>query len=145
MKSQASFYRETARRRGDRGSTLAAALALAFLVFVITSACLIQVAASSAQIRVRHRQTSALFLAEAGIQKTAYHLLTDSSYSGERGAGLPGGRFDVTVTGKNGRFVVTSTGFADSPPTAGSKKTVRATVVIESTRSFRVADWRENP
>ena len=131
---------------GDRrGSTLVAALALAFLVFAITILCVARVAASYAQISMRHNQTSALFLAEAGIQKAAAALLSDSSYAGEKGTKLPTGAFDVSVTRSGGGYVVTSTGHADTPFQKKPRKSIRAVVTITGGGSFRLSDWRENP
>ena len=144
MKSQASFHRAIA-RSGNRGGTLAAALALAFLIFVITTASLVRVASSATQVRLRHTQATALFLAEAGIQKAARSLLADNSYTGETGAKLPTGTFDTRVARSEADYVVTSTGHANSPANRGSRKTVQATVRVQSAKSFRITDWREDP
>ncbi len=144
MKSQALFHRAIA-RSGNRGGTLAAALALAFLIFVITTAALVRVASSATQVRLRHTQTTALFLAEAGIQKAARSLLADNSYTGETDVKLPTGTFDVHVARSGADYVVTSTGHATSPTNRGSRKTVRATVRVQSAKSFRITDWREDP
>ena len=144
LRSTHSCRPETGRRT-DRGSTLAAALALAFLMFAITTVCLVRVAASYSQMKMRHNQASALFLAEAGIQKAASRLLTDRSYTGEKGTRLPTGSFDVIVTRAGGGYVVTSTGYPDTPFKHKFHKTVRATIAITGAGAFRVSDWRENP
>ena len=142
MKSQATFRRAIA---SNRGSTLAAALALAFLVFVLTTACLIRVASSATQVRLRHTQTAALFLADAGVNKAARSLLADKSYTGEKGTALATGTFDVSITRREGDYAVKSTGYAASPTKRGARKSVGATVRIESPESFRITDWREDP
>ena len=146
MRSQVSYGRGMVRPvRGSRGSTLVAALALVFLIFLITTLCLGRVAASYTAITMRHDRTNALFLAEAGIQKAGQRLLADSSYRGERGTRLPTGYFDVRITESDGGYVVTATGHADSPFAAKPKKSVRATVRIVGHNSFRISGWREDP
>ena len=127
-----------------RGSTLAAALALVFLIFMIVSVSLTRIAASHAQMNMRHRQTSAQFIAEAGVQKAAHRLMADSAYSGERGTRLGDGGFDVSVSRLGGGFTITSTGYSGVAPANRSKKTIRARVEIDG-GSFGVSDWRENP
>lgn len=143
MKSPASFLQETA--KSSRGSTLAAAIALVFLIFLITCASLARVAASWTQIGIRHRQASALFLAEAGIQKAAYQLLKNNAYSGERNIAMPTGDFDVEVDKGEDGYIVTSTGHVKSPIKTSSKKTIQATIVISGSDSYRITRWRENP
>lgn len=127
-----------------RGSTLALALGLTFLIFVITTASLVRVASSYTQVTTRHNQTSALYLAEAGIAKAAAQLAEDSAYSGEKGTQLPTGTFDVTVQPQGGSYVVTATGHANSALRNKPKKTVRATVVPAG-GSARISNWREDP
>ena len=133
---------------GQRGSTLAAALALVFLIFAVTTILLARVASIYSESGVRRSQTSALFLAEAGIQKAAHRLTQNPTYTGEKATRLPTGAFDVSVTRSGAGYAVTSTGYADSPLRRHPKRTVRATVRILSLskggRSFRIADWREN-
>jgi hypothetical protein len=104
-----------------------------------------RVASSATQVRLRHTQTTALFLADAGIRKAARSLLADGSYSGETGTRLPTGTFDVSVTRHEDGYIVTSTGYATSPTKRGSKKTVGAIVRIQSPKSFRIIGWREHP
>ena len=128
-----------------RGSTLAAALALAFLVTAITTICLARIACSWAQVSSRHRQANALFLAEAGVRKAGQSLITDRSYTGETGTRLPTGTFDVTVRQAGGGYEVTSTGTADSAIKLGRKRTVRATITLGGGESFRIENWREHP
>lgn len=140
MISRASLCRETANRRG---STLAAALALVFLIFAVTTIMLARVASIYSDAGARRGQTSALFLADAGIQKAAHRLARDPSYAGEKGTRLPTGSFDVSVTRGGAGYAVTSTGYAESPLKRHPKRTVRATVLVTG-RSFRIADWREN-
>jgi len=126
------------------GSVLVAALALAFLVFAITTASLMRVAALAAQVGIRHAQQSALLLAEAGIQKAAYQLVREPGYAGETGTRLPTGSFDVKVQRQGNRFLVTSTGRADSPFKNKPRKTLRASIRIVGPKGFQVLDWREN-
>ena len=57
-----------------RGSTLAAVLALAFLVTAVTTISLARIACSWSQISSRHRQAKALFLAEAGVERPGKFL-----------------------------------------------------------------------
>lgn len=130
--------------RSRRGSTLAAALALVFLIFAVTTISLARVASIYAEANARHNQASALFLADAGLHKAAHRLAQDSSYAGEKGTRLPTGYFDVRMTHGSGGFIVTSTGYADSPFKRHPRKTVRATVTVAG-RSFAISDWRENP
>lgn len=134
-------YRGTDRR----GSTLAAALALAFLVTAITTISLARIACSWAQISSRHKQAKALFLAEAGVRKAGQLLTTDRSYTGESGTRLPTGTFDVTVRQAGGGYEVTSTGAADSAIKLGRKRTVQATIRLGGGESFRIENWREHP
>lgn len=132
-------------RLGNRGSVLVAALALVFLIVSITTVSLMRAAALSAQAGLRHQQASALFLAEAGIQKAAREILDSNAYAGERGTRLQTGSFDVAVTRSARGFEATSTGYADSPFRHKPRQTVRATVIPRGANSFRIADWRENP
>jgi Tfp pilus assembly protein PilX len=128
---------------GNRGSTLAAALALAFLIFAVTSICLARVASTYAEAGARHNQASALFLAEAGIRNAGHALVNNANYAGEKGTRLTTGCFDVSVTRGSGGYIVTSTGHVDSALKIHPRKTVRATISITG-RSFRISDWREN-
>ena len=128
----------------NRGSTLAAAMGLAFLIFAITAIVLGRVAGSYAHTAQQHNLASALYLAEAGLQRAAHRLTIDKTYTGETGARLPTGTFDVKVEPGRGGYVVTSTGRAGTAPKLRPRKTVRATVLV-SGRSFRITDWRENP
>lgn len=138
MSSAASLCRGTSSRRG---STLAAALALVFLIFAVTTIMLARVASIYSEAGARRSQTSALFLAEAGIQKAAHRLTQTPSYTGERGTRMPTGSFDVSVTRGGAGHAVISTGYAESPLRRHPRKTVRATVVLTG-RSFRIVDWR---
>jgi len=99
---------------------------------------------SFSRISMRHNASSALFLADAGIQKAAHRLALDSFYRGERNTRLATGSFDVTVTPGARGYIVISTGHPSSAIKSRLRKTIMATVVINS-RSFRVTDWRENP
>lgn len=141
LRAARSYCRGTA----NRGSTLAVALALAFLIFGITSICLSRVAASYAQIAGKQDRASALYLAEAGVQKAARRLLADRNYGGETGATLPTGAYYVKVTKSGADYVITSTGLADSPFKKKTRKTVQATVQVTGPGSFRIVDWREDP
>lgn len=143
MKYPVLSLRETIKSR--RGSTLAAALALALLVFMITCASLARVAASWTQVGVRHRQSSALFLAEAGIQDAAHNLLKNKSYAGERGIIMPTGNFDTKIDQGDGGYIVTSTGHVKSPIKTSLRKTIQAKIVISGSGSFKIMDWREDP
>ncbi len=130
--------------RGNRGSTLAAALALAFLIFAVVSISLARVGLQYAQAQARHNQTSALFLAEAGLRQAGQALVKDSAYTGETGTRLANGFFNVDVVRSGDGYVVTSTGYAQTPLKRQPRKTVQATVTV-SGRSFRISNWRENP
>lgn len=121
---------------------MAAALALVFLIFVITVACMTRVAATYTRASLGHRQTAALFLAEAGIRKAGQRLLADRSYAGEKGTRLESGTFDVTVEPVAAGYAVVSTGRPDSAVRSKFHKTVRATIKLVGGR-FRVTDWRE--
>lgn len=127
-----------------RGSALAAALALAFLIFAVATTSLLRIASSYTRITSRHLQTAALFAAEAGVRNAAARLALDRSYSGGSGGALPTGSFDVSVARDGDAFVVTSTGRSVSARMSG-RKTVRATVRLAGDRSFRIDDWREDP
>lgn len=140
MISTASLHREV---RGNRGSTLAAALALVFLIFAVTTVCLTRIASVYADSGARRGQTTALYLAEAGIQKAGHRLTHDPSYSGETGTRMPTGSFDVRVTRTADGYELASVGHADSPFKNHPRRTVRATVRV-SGGSFRISDWREN-
>jgi hypothetical protein len=131
--------------RSKRGSTLAAALALVFLIFLVTCASLARVASSWTQVGLRHRQSSALLLAEAGIQNAAHRLLRDEAYTGERSVALPTGTFNVSVDRSGSDYIVTSTGYVKSPIKSGLRKTIRATVIISGSDSFRIMNWKEDP
>lgn len=120
-------------------------MALVLLITLAVTASLAHVAATWAQISMRHKQTAALFLAEAGIQKAGQMLLEDRNYSGETSTRLTTGCFDVRVSSSVGGYVITSTGYADSAFKTGRKKTVQATIRLSGARSFRVVKWRENP
>jgi Tfp pilus assembly protein PilX len=137
--SRHSFARE-----GNRGSVLVAALALVFLIVSITMVALMRGASLYAQAGLRHKQASALFLAEAGVQKAARELSRSKAYAGERGTRLATGSFDVAVAPSERGYEVTSTGHADSAFERKPRQTVRAVLVIRAD-SFRIADWRENP
>lgn len=140
-----SCRRATARRGlGNRGGALAAAVALTFLLFAITLLSLARVAGSYTHVSLHHKQTTALFLAEAGIRKAALRLAQDATYAGEQGTRLPTGTFDVSVTPIDRVWVVTSTGCADTPFKTKPRKTVRATVTLAG-GGFRIGDWREDP
>jgi hypothetical protein len=134
--------------KGRRASTLVAALALVFLIMAVTTLCLARIASIYAESGRQRGQTSAVYLAEAGIQKAADALSHDPSYAGESGVRLPTGSFDVKVARSGSGYAVTSTGIADSPLAKHPKRTVRATLIILSSSkgggSFRVTDWREN-
>ncbi len=129
--------------RSKRGSTLAAALALAFLIFAVTTASLLRVASSHAQITLRHHQASALYLAEAGIAQAAARLAVNPAYSGETGTRLSTGAFDVSVRPAGGRYLVTSIGYAASPLNKKPKKTVQAVLRVGG-GSIVVTDWKED-
>lgn len=131
-------------RAANRGSVLAAALALVFLIFSITSISLVRSATLFTQARTRHQQTVALFAAEAGIQKAAAELLANAGYSGEKGTQLATGSFDVAVRKAAQGYTVTSTGYAKSAFKQKPRMTVRARVV-PSGEAFRILDWSENP
>ncbi len=142
MISTAISHRAIANRRGG---TLTAALALVFLIFAVTVISLGRVAFIYTGIAHQHNMASALYLADAGLQKAALRLTSDHAYSGENGTRLPTGTFDVRVRRHGDGYIVTSTGHADSAMRRhGSKKTIRAMVVITG-RFFRISDWRENP
>ena len=126
-----------------RGSTLVAALALVFLIMAVTTICLARIASIYAESGRQRGQTSALYLAEAGIQKAAHTLARNPSYAGEKGTRLPTGTFDVKVVRGGAGYAITSIGFADSPLAKHPKRTVRATLIVTG-GSFRVTDWREN-
>ena len=126
-----------------RGSTLAAALGLVFLIFAVTTIFLARVASTYSDVSGRRAMTSAVFLADAGIQKAAHRLLVDPSYPGEKGARLPTGSFDVSVSREGAGYSVTSTGRTDSALKSHPKRTVRAVVMLSS-RSFRIVNWRES-
>lgn len=128
-----------------RGSTLAAVLALAFIVTAITTISLARIACSWSQISSRHRQAKALFLADAGVRKAGQMLLTDKTYAGEMGAKLPTGSFNIIVKPAGPAYEVTSTGIADSAIKLGRKRTVQAKIRLVGGQSFRVEDWRERP
>ncbi|MDO8589377.1 MAG: hypothetical protein Q7T82_20330 [Armatimonadota bacterium] len=129
---------------GRKGSTLAAALALATLIFMIAIACLGRVAASYSQVSMRHGRTNALFLAEAGVQSAGQRLLADTAYAGEKNVSMPTGSFDVSVVRSGAGYSVTSKGRAKSPFKMKPTRTVRAMVTIAGGNRFRVSDWREN-
>lgn len=128
----------------NRGSTLTAALALVFLIFAVTTISLGRVAFVYTDIAHRHNLASALYLADAGLQKAAVRLTTDRAYTGETGTRLPTGTFDVRVERTGRGYVVVSTGHANSAMRRHPRKTIRAMVYVTG-RSFRIADWRENP
>jgi hypothetical protein len=132
-------------RLGNRGSVLVAALGLVFLIVGITTVSLMRAAALYTQAGLRHQQASALFLAEAGVQKAARELVRSEAYAGERGTRLDTGSFDVTVARTAQGFEVTSTGYAGSAFKRKPRQTVRAVVVPRGASSFRIVDWRENP
>lgn len=142
MISIASSHPEIANSE-RRGSTLVAAVALVFLIMAVTTICLARIASIYAESGRQRGQTSALYLAEAGIQKAAHMLVGNPSYAGEKGTRLPTGSFDVQVARNGAGCAITSTGFADSPLAKHPKRTVRATVTV-TRGSFRVTDWREN-
>ncbi|MCX6345744.1 MAG: hypothetical protein NT018_11835 [Armatimonadetes bacterium] len=144
MKSAVLCRREIFRRK-NRGSTLAAALALVFLVFAITTVSLTRIACTSTQISMRHRQTTALFLAEAGIRKAGQQLSVNSKYSGETGTALPTGTFDIKVKAEANGYMVTSTGIAKSGIKTGQKRTVRALVNVIRPGLFKIKKWVDNP
>lgn len=121
-----------------------AALALVFLIFAITAVYLGRIASSYAMVTMRHNQASALLLAEAGVQKAAERLIADNAYTGEKGTKLTTGYFDVSVAQGNGNYIVTSTGYADSPFDRKPKMRVQAEVRI-SGGAFRIVKWRQNP
>ena len=125
-----------------RGSTLAAALALTFLIFAITAISLARVASVFGEASFRHNQASALFIAEAGIRQAAHKLTTDSNYRGEKGARVSTGYFDVSVADNRGAYQVASTGYVDSPLKLHPRKTVRARVSING-HTYMISDWRE--
>jgi hypothetical protein len=104
---------------------------------------LARVASIYSDAGARRGQTSAIFLADAGVQKAAHRLASDPSYVGEKGTRLPTGTFDVSVTHSGAGYAVTSTGYAESPLSRHPKRTVHATVMVTG-RSFRITDWREN-
>lgn len=126
-----------------RGSTLAAALALVFLIFAVTTILLARVASIYSDAGARRGQTCAIFLADAGIQKAAHRLAQDRSYTGEKATRLPTGSFDVSVTRGGAGYAVTSTGYAESSFRRHPKRTIHATILVTG-RSFRIVDWREN-
>lgn len=144
MKSAVLCRREIFRRK-NRGSTLAAALALAFLVFAITTISLTRIACSWTQISMRHRQTTAFFLAEAGVRKAGQQLSMNGQYSGETSTALPTGTFDVLVKAEANGYMVTATGYAKSGIKTGRKRTVKALVNVVGRGSFRIKKWVDNP
>lgn len=141
MISTVLLPRATANRRG---STLTAALALVFLIFAVTTVALGRVAFIYTEIAHRHNMASALYLADAGLQKAAFQLTQDPKYLGESGTRLPTGTFDVKVQREGRGYAVTSTGHAASAMKRHPKKTIRA-VVFVSGHSFRLSNWKENP
>lgn len=129
--------------KGRRGSTLVAALALVFLILAVTTICLARIASIYAENGRQRGNTSALYLAEAGIQKAAHALARNPSYAGEVGTRLPTGSFAVKVARIGASYALTSTGVADSPLARHPTRTVRAILTLNG-KSFRITDWREN-
>jgi hypothetical protein len=119
------------------------AVVMIFLVLAAVTISLAHVTTTWARISRDHKQASATFLAEAGIQMAGQRLLTDRNYSGQAGVKLPTGSFDVKVTRSPTGYNVTSIGFAESAVSVGRKKSIRAVVVVTGARSFKVTDWKE--
>jgi len=131
-----SLFHGTRRRRG---AAITLALAVAFLVFALTTTSLLRVASTYTRVTLAHRQTTALFLAEAGLRKAGYELTRNPSYSGETATRLATGTFDVGVTRSGRGYMVYSVGHADAPTRQGCRKSIAATVIV-SRGGFRVTD-----
>lgn len=78
-------------------------------------------------------RTQALALAEAGIEKAAYELNENGTYSGETGTVLSPGQFTVTVTTIDGSTKrITATGYVPNTTSPRATRTVKATLNIDS-------------
>lgn len=108
-----------------------------------TTICLARIASIYAENSRQRGNTSALYLAEAGIQKAAHALARNPSYTGESGTRLPTGIFTVKVSRSGAHYAVTSIGIAESPLARHPRRAVSATLIVTE-GSFRVTDWREN-
>jgi len=105
-----------------------------FSVLVLFAAAL---ASFMATFQKSERQTiagaQALQLAEAGIDKAAYHLNQDSSYTGESNTALGNGTFTVSVSTINSSTKrITSTGYIPNSANPQTVKTVKTTMSISN-------------
>ncbi|MDB5244446.1 MAG: hypothetical protein JWN18_316 [Parcubacteria group bacterium] len=112
-----------------RGYILLLSLIFLGIFFVIASAYVSSITSSLKNARYAVQSTAALSLAEAGIDKAAYELNQNPSYTGETDTPLGGGTFTVTTaTIDSGTKRITAVGYIPNRLNPIVKKTVVANV-----------------
>lgn len=114
-----------------RGYILVLSLVFLSIFFTAGTAYLGSITSSARSARSSVASAQALALAEAGIDKAAYELNQNSSYSGETNTTLGSGVFTITVSNVDSSTkLITSTGFVPNSTDPVAKKTIKVKVGI---------------
>lgn len=131
--------RGEARERRQKGQIIVVGLVF-FAIILLFSAALVKYVSSYIKLeRQTVARAQALQLAEAGIDKAAYELNHNSSYTGETNTALGNGSFAVTVSAVDAEHKrITSVGTIAHGGNNSAKRTIKATLAINhSVISFR--------
>lgn len=113
----------------SRGYVVLLALIFFGIFTAMTTASVDLLTTSERAERVRVASEQALALAEAGIDKAAYELNQDSSYTGETDTALSPGTFTITVSNiDDSTKQIIATGSVPNSSSPIVSKTVRATM-----------------
>jgi hypothetical protein len=113
-----------------RGQLVLLALVFFAVFLTIVSGLVTQVVTYARSERATVAAEQAIMLAEAGIDKAAYQLNADSTYSGESNTALGAGTYTITVTNIDGASKwVSATGYVPNSTSPTAKRTVKVKVV----------------
>jgi len=131
--------RGEARQRRQKGQIVVIGLVFFAMMILFSAAILVYVSTYLKSESQNIAKVQALQLAEAGIDKAAYELNRNSSYTGESNTALGNGSFTVTISPIDSEHKrVTSVGTAPFSGGHTTTRTVKATLAINHTViSFR--------
>jgi hypothetical protein len=84
--------------KDNKGNTLLFAVGILFIVFFIGTSLVYLTNNESQKVVKSNKGNSALYVADAGIEKAMWELNRNSSYSGEEGTSLGDGQFTVVIS-----------------------------------------------
>jgi len=125
------MYKKTFSPVSHRGYVLVLALIFLGIFFTVGSTYLSSVTTFARSARYDVASAQALSLAEAGIDKAAYQLNQNASYSGENNTALGSGVFTITVsTIDSSTKLITATGFVPSSSSPLATKTIKVKIGV---------------